>query len=144
MTGLRRFLVVLLAYLSAALVGVSAFLAYGFFASDGRGWDVNEIAFGFAVFVPVASIYALPISLPMILLTELRQVGHWAVFAISGIVLGVLLTITFTEIPYQGLNLELAVLMTILSFSGAMIYWLVAWRLLPPRKSALLSAERSI
>ncbi|MFM5885420.1 MAG: hypothetical protein ACKOQ3_08885 [Novosphingobium sp.] len=143
MSALRRLFVVMLAYLSAAAFCAGAFLAYGFISSDGSGWDFSEAVFGFAVFVAIALIYPLPVAIPVILLTELRRVSHWPVFVISGLVLSVLLTFAFTEVPYQGLNIFIAVTMTTLSLSGAMIYWLVAWKLLPRGKSAIHAAERT-
>ena len=136
MRVLRRFVVVLMAYLSAAVVSAVAILAYGFFSSDGRGRDLNEVISGLLVLVPAASIYALPVALPVIVLTELRKGGHWAVFAIAGLVLGALLTIAFTEVPYQGIDFKLGAGMAVLSISGAMTYWLAAWRLLPRGDSA--------
>ena len=142
MRALRRFLVVLMAYLFAAFVGAAAILAYGFFSSDGRSWDLNEVLFGLLVLVPAASIYALPVALPVIVLTELRKLGHWAVFAIAGLVLGALLTIAFTEVPYQGPDFKLGVAMAVLSVSGAMTYWLAAWRILPRVDSA--SPQRGV
>jgi hypothetical protein len=126
---LCRSIVVLAAYLCAALLVATAFITYGFYSSNGIGWDANEVWFGLSVFVPTVSVYALPVALPVIVLTEIRKIGHWSIFAIAGFVLGLLLTIGFSEVPYRGINIELMLTMSMASIFGALIYWLVAWKL---------------
>lgn len=127
MKRLRRALSVVVAYLCAAIVGVAVFLTYGYLSSSRVAWSVSDLVLGFSVFVPMAVIFALPVALPVILLSELKKIRHWALFTVAGLVLGALLTAALTEIPYRGFNVELALLLTIACIASAMTYWLIAF-----------------
>ncbi|WP_423141172.1 hypothetical protein ACOYW6_10030 [Parablastomonas sp. CN1-191] len=135
MTSIRRVIAVVLAYVAAALAVGAAFVAWGV-ASDADGWTFGEIGSGIPLSGLMAAIYALPVAVPIILLTELSRAGHWFQFLLAGIALGVLLTLALTEVPYRGLDMELASMLMSLSLLGSMAYWLFAWRLLGTRKSA--------
>ena len=99
----------------------------------------SEFLLMFVFLGSIAAVYALPVAVPTILLSEWRRLVGMRAYAIAGIMLGLLLTIAFTEIPYRGFNYALAITMIGSSVSGALTYWLVAWRLLPPHGEAAAS-----
>ena len=137
---LARFGVILLAYgcavVIAALVIISlTALTQG--VSDNA--QFSEFLLMFVFLGLIAAVYALPVAVPTIVLSEWRRVGRMRVFAIAGIMLGCLLTIALTEIPYRGFDYALVGTMIGSSVAGALTYWLVAWRLLPPHGEAAAS-----
>jgi hypothetical protein len=129
-----RLLAVVTAY-GCAVIGAVLVLIGLFTITQGvsDGAQTSELLIMLAFFGSIAAIYALPVAVPTIGLTEWKRVGSWTVFAAAGLVLGLLLTAAFTEIPYRSINFELAGTMIASSLTGAMTYWLVAWKLLPPR-----------
>jgi len=132
-----RLLTVLGAYVAAALAGMISFVGY-LTAADGWLGDFTVIvamgafAFGFAG--------AAPIALPVILTTELRESGPWWVFTGAGVIAGLLIASLF------GPDAELApfLLGAACCALAGFTYWLIAWRLYPPKaitNGALTSTE---
>jgi hypothetical protein len=81
----------------------------------------------------VAAAYALPIALPVIVVTEIRGYGDWRIFAAAGTVLGVLLVFLFAEVPFEWLNLLITAPLVPLSIFAALIYWAIAWKWASPK-----------
>lgn len=133
-----RVLIVLLAYACAALVAPALILVYGTATSGvSESSFVSEFLFAFAFFGPIAAIYALPVSLPVIIATERRKRGDWRIFALAGIILGGIITILFTELPFSWSNLGYSAILLPIAFTCAMTYWAVAWKWFPPQAKAV-------
>ena len=129
-----RLLAVVTAYGCAAIGAVLALIVlFSITQGVSDGAQASEFLIMVAFFGSVAAIYALPVAVPTIVLNEWKCWRHWTVYGVAGLLLGLLLTAAFTEIPYRDINFELAGTMIVSSLTGAMTYWLVAWKLLPPR-----------
>ncbi|MBD3728343.1 MAG: hypothetical protein IE933_01425 [Sphingomonadales bacterium] len=132
-----RALVVLLAYLCASIAAIVPIFVVGWIAEGLAGpWRLRETVFMSGVLVLMAATYALPVSVPVIAFTEYRKVGNWPWFAVAGMVLGLLLAFLFTGVPYRGIDFRTSASMVVSAVSGAMTYWMVAWRIFPPKRSS--------
>lgn len=130
-----RALVILFAYVCAAAMAPVLMVAYGAVTEGVQGgWSVSGyliVVLGF--FTMSAAIYAFPVAVPVIALTELRKSGDWKVFALAGIAQGCILTVLFTEVPFSASSLADASALLPIVLACVMTYWLVAWKWLPPR-----------
>ena len=93
------------------------------------------------MFASAASVYALPVALPIIGFTEFRKRGDWKVFALGGLGLGVAIAALFTEVPFSWQNFGYSIFILPIVFACVMTYWAVAWKWLPPKAITQLQSE---
>ena len=86
-------------------------------------------AFGFIVSVFAGMILALPVALPVILITEQLEEGRWWIFAIAGLLLGLFVLFVLSAIIAEVMNFELVIVVMATSTFASIAYWFVAWRL---------------
>ncbi len=133
-----RVLVVLFAYACAALIAPLLLILHGTVMEGLSGnSEVSEFLLVFGFFGFIAAIYALPIALPVIIFTELRKRGDWKIFVLAGTVLGSIITVLFTEVPFSWSNFGFSIVILPIVTASVMTYWAVAWKLLPPRAISL-------
>jgi uncharacterized protein YacL len=94
--------------------------------------EVSETLIFTTLFGSVAALYALPVAGPVIIFTELRKRGSWAVFALAGIVLGTIMTVLFTEVPFTWSNLSYSAVILPIVVACVLTYWAIAWKWLGP------------
>lgn len=128
-----RVLIVLLAYACAAAMAPLLLFAYGA-ATEGLSEraEVGETLIFTTLFGSVAAMYALPVAVPVIIFTEFRKRGSWTVFAFAGIVLGAMMTVLFTEVPFTWSSLSYSAFILPIVVACMMTYWTIAWKWLGP------------
>ena len=142
MTALNRLVVILVAYACAALVATIPILSLGLLESNAlREPNISEFFKAVCFLCIIAASYSMPIAVPVILITEWRKVASWRIFAGAGVILGIILSVLFTEVPFRGINYRFATTLLLSASAGAMAYWFVAWRLFPARNQTELVAE---
>ena len=131
-----RVLTILFAYTCAVVVALFLIVLLGVLES-GETFipSVSDLRIA-GLFVLAAAIYALPIALPVIIATEARKWGNWKIFIGAGAILGVLLTVLFTAVPFELSNLRFSAIFLPIATVAAFVYWAVAWKLMPPTKRA--------
>lgn len=134
MIVLRRLATVALAYAAAVVVVALCFVGYALtFGLAQDLLNLREIGFGIVVFGLFAAACALPVAGPMIAMTEWNCNGTVRHFIGAGAVLGIVLAILFAGGPLKGGNWPLAAVMLTCAMVGSLTYWLIAWRILPPK-----------
>ena len=124
-----RIRIPLLAYVTAATTASACFvmtlqLLDSAAAPPPTGWGVLFVAL--AIIIALA---ALPAGLPTIIITARRKSGPWWLFFAAGLAAG--LGIIAVIFYYTG-SPKNAAIIPITTLSGAMTYWLIAWRIFPP------------
>lgn len=134
-----RTLVVLLAYACAAVMAPMLLFAHAA-VQEGLSADfvVGLTAAIIGLFAATAAIYALPVSVPVIIATEWCGVGDWRIFAVAGAVLGVFIASLFLPAPFSwdSFHRDHVFVVPPMVVACVMTYWLVAWKLLPPSRRA--------
>ena len=132
-----RVLVVLLAYACAAAMAPVLLIAHGAV----QGGFSGDFAAGVTVtvlglFASIAAIYAVPVAVPVIVVTEWRGIGDWRIFAVSGVVLGGSIATLLAPVPFSwdSIDSDIVFVVPAIVVACVMTYWLVAWRLLPPSR----------
>lgn len=130
-----RVFAVLLAFACAALMAPVLILAHSV-VDEGLSGDFS-IGVSLAVIgllAVTAVIYALPVALPVIVATDWYGVGDWRIFAGAGVVLGTLMALLFTPVPFSWDEIELGFPFTLIAIVLAcvMTYWAIAWKWLAP------------
>jgi len=97
------------------------------------GWGVLFIALAIII-----ALVALPAGLPTIIITERRKSGPWWLFCAAGLAAG--LGSIAVAYYYIGFPKNIA-LIPITTLSGAMTYWLIAWRIFPPSNNISSTLE---
>jgi len=96
-----------------------------------RSPNAGEVLSALVFFTPLAATYALIVALPVIIFSEVKQLGDWKLFAAAGLILGVLVTGKLTGMPHRGADLGVMATMIGSASVGATTYWLIAWKYLP-------------
>ena len=130
-----RLLVIVWAYAAAGFAGLAGFMgpvAIEMVLTDGLEWTTEGGRLLLAL-LAATMIYPLPVAGPALLMSEIWSIGSPYFFVAAGLILGLLLTFALTEVPFRGVNWTVVFSMIVGSLAGAMTYWLVAWKWLPPR-----------
>lgn len=138
-----RAVTILGAYLASSVAAMVVLIALGWI--DPRSLSLDRLGFIAPLFVSGAAqgaAYALPIALPTILLSEFTRFHSAPVFLIAGLLTGLAIFALLTDYRLADLARsepsmirDIAVICAV-SVAAALTYWLVAWRLYPPRPAA--------
>ena len=133
----RRPLVILTAYSCAVLAAVVPILAIGLMVSTTiRAPSTEELLYAVSLFACVAAIYALPVAIPVVAYTEIKGVGAIQIFLGSGLLLAILLSAVL-----GGGSFTFTTTLLSSTLAGAILYWLIAWKILPPARKPQPLAE---
>ena len=134
---MRRVLTVFFAYACAAIAAVAT-MVLSFGIAEGSPIAIrNETDVRIILMIILAAaVYALPIALPVIIATEIRRNANWKIFAAAGAVLGGLFAFLFAEIPFDWSNLRSTAPLVPIAILAALVYWVVAWKWMPPKAMA--------
>lgn len=135
-----RLLTILIAYIAAAVAAMVVLILLGWIDSGSLALDrIGYIAPLFAGGAATGALFALPIALPTILLTELTRFRSPLIFALAGLLTAAVMAVlvsdfTFAELlngePYVVRDL---IVISTVTTSASLTYWLVAWKLYPPK-----------
>ena len=129
---MTRVLIILFAYFCAAIAAaVLVLLLSSIVNGEHPLMGISDLRV-VGTFTLIAAIYATPVALPVIIATEIRKIGNWPIFIGAGAFLGVLLTFLLTEVPFKPSNLLFSGIFFPSAVLAASIYWLVAWKWMPP------------
>ena len=121
-----RVLRISLAYLAAAAVGPSVLLL-AIWVAEGFGDLAGSLLFvslGFAF----AAVFAAPVALPVIVISELRGISGWWFFVVTGALAGLLIVLLTSEFPLGSEELADAILLVGAAVIAALTYWWLAGR----------------
>ena len=79
----------------------------------------------------MTALYAAPVAIPLIWYGEHRTINHPVWYLFTGVVTGSLVLILATITEEIGLKLALTIYSS--SLLAALVYWLAAWKVLPPK-----------
>ncbi len=138
-----RLLIILAAYAASSAVAMVVLVLFGWIDSGSLSLDrIGYIAPLFAGGAGEGALYALPVAVPTILFTEItRRHSAW-IFAAAGLataalMIAVLGTFTMAELlelqPYAVRDI---IVVTAVTLCASLAYWLLAWKLFPPKTRA--------
>lgn len=137
---MRRMLIVLAGYAVSSAAAMVVLIAFGWIDSGSLSLDrMGHIAPLFVGGAASGALYALPIAVPTIALTELTRFHSIWIFGLAGlataaVMIGFLGTSTVGELlegrPYAVRD---AIVVTTVTVTASLTYWLVAWKLFPPK-----------
>ncbi|MEE4152882.1 MAG: hypothetical protein V2I27_01865 [Erythrobacter sp.] len=138
-----RLLTILGGYIASSVAAMVVLIALGWIDSQSLGLDrLGHIAPLFVGGAAAGAAYALPMALPTILFTELTRFHSVWIFAIAGVMTGLVMMALLWDYRLSDLLSgepwmvrDVAVICAV-NVAGSLTYWLFAWRLYPPRAAA--------
>ncbi|MEM1194562.1 MAG: hypothetical protein AAGH57_00535 [Pseudomonadota bacterium] len=94
---------------------------------------MSEFLFFFYFFGPIAALYAIPVAIPVIGVTEWKKRGEWWIFALVGLLFGVAMAALFTELPFDWTSFANSLFIMPIVLAWTITYWAVAWHWFPPK-----------
>ena len=135
-----RLLTILAGYAASSVAAMVVLVLFGWIDSGSLSLDrIGYIAPVFAGGAASGAFYALPIALPVMIFTELtRKSSPWifvaAGFATAAVLIGFLGNSTLGElIEGQPYAVRDVLVVTAASLAASLTYWLVVWKILPPK-----------
>ena len=137
-----RLLTILAGYLASSIAAMVVLVLFGWIDSGSLSLDrLGYIAPLFAGGAVNGAVYALPIALPTIAFTELTRIHSVWIFLAAGIataaiMIGLLGNFSLAEVlEFQPYALRDLIVVTAVTVSASLTYWLVAWKLFPPKRA---------
>ena len=138
-----RLITILASFAASSIAAMVVVVLFGWIDPGSLGMDqIGYVAPLFAGGAAMGAAYSLPIALPTIVYTEVTRSGSIWFFVIAGIatamvLVGMVSDYTSAEIlsfpPYVVRDL---IMITLVSLTAALTYWLFAWKLFPPKPRA--------
>lgn len=135
-----RLLTILASFAASSIAAMVVVVLFGWIDAGSLGLErIGYVAPLLAGGALTGAAYSLPIALPTIVYTEVTRSGSIWFFVIAGIatamvLVGIVSSYTLAEIatfpPYVVRDL---IMITLVSLTAALTYWLFAWKLFPPK-----------
>jgi len=135
-----RLLTILAGYAASSVAAMVLLVVLGWIDSGSLSFDrIGYIAPLFVGGAASGALFSLPIAVPTIAFTEWTRFHSVWIFALAGLATGVVLlavlgTYTLAEIiEMQGYVVRDLIVVFAVTVTASLTYWLVAWRLFPPK-----------
>lgn len=135
-----RLLTILAAYAASSGAAMVVLVLFGWIDSGSLSLDrIGYIAPLFAGGAFNGALYALPIAVPTILFAEITRISSARLFLAAGLATATLMFVMLSDysraevLEFQPYVLRDLLVITAVCVAASLTYWLVAWRIYPPK-----------